>query len=77
MYSLKTTLTDAVLSFCRCHAQVPCFHHGQLEQWVIDRVRHVAPGSAGRVLRKLRLEKKVEYQVLSRSSALYKIVSIT
>jgi hypothetical protein len=63
-------IAGVVLQFCGVHDQ---FHLQQLEDFVAERIDHVTPGSAGRILRDLRRRGDVDYRVVSRRDSLYAI----
>ena len=63
-------IADAILSFAAAHAG---------EQWHVEALRRhvervvglVAPASADRVLRQLRVDRRLNYRVVSRRASLY------
>lgn len=63
-----------VLSFCRLHL-FDTFHMGDLTAFVHVRTR-CAPDSPGRILRQLRKQCRVSYELRSRRDSLYVITAI-
>jgi|GEM_PF-2942399 len=48
------------------------FHAEELRTFVRDRVPEIAPASPDRILRQLRLEKRLGYEVVNRRASLYR-----
>lgn len=63
-----------VLQFCR-ERDGSIFNMPELEAYVAAR-RPVTPGSAGRILRQLREKGYVEYNVVNRRKAAYRLYSV-
>ncbi len=72
---VNAEIRGIVLSFCREHL-FDTFHMQDLTDYVRERV-HVAPDSAGRILRQLRKEEIVQYKILSRRNSLYSVLSVS
>lgn len=67
-------LRARVLDFCRDRI-FDTFRMDELTKWVSLRVR-CAPDSPGRILRQLRKEGKVTYELISRRESLYAVHSV-
>jgi hypothetical protein len=67
-----SALGNAILDFCRVKKT---FHMDELQRWVTSKV-HSAPSSTDRVLRELRKQGQLDYEVVSRKDSLYKITAI-
>lgn len=52
------------------------FHANELRKWVNDGVPGIAPDSPGRVLRKLRCEGRINYEIVSRRNSLYRALPV-
>lgn len=65
------TIAPVVLDFCDARKGTT-FHADELRQYVMTRVK-TAPSSPDRILRQLRLEGWVTYQVVNRRRSLYAI----
>ena len=52
------------------------FHAEELRTFVRDRVPEIAPASPDRILRQLRLEKRLDYEVINRSASLYRFTPL-
>jgi len=63
-----------VLEFCRQHNGM-IIHMPELEAYVNQR-RRCTPGSAGRILRKLRKAGSVSYEVINKAKSMYKLNSV-
>lgn len=68
---VKDKLHDLVIDFVKALHTGQVFHMAQLEQHIQERRPDVAPGSAGRILRLLRDEGLVEYDVVNRRRSAY------
>lgn len=53
----------------------PVFHADDLRNYV-ERCIHASPGSPDRILRQLRLEKKIDYVLVSRRKSTYRVISV-
>lgn len=74
---VEEKLDDTIMAFLgqRLRTGLTDFHMGDLVDFVQKRSA-VAPDSASRILRSLRLRKLIDYTLLSRSDSLYRIRSI-
>ena len=63
---------DLVLAFCQSRRE---FHLHELEAYVKEHHARSTPGSGGRILRQLKKQGKVNYEVLNRSLSHYRITS--
>ena len=52
------------------------FHAEELRTFVRDRVPEIAPASPDRILRQLRLEKRLGYEVVNRRASLYRFIAV-
>jgi hypothetical protein len=64
-------IAPLILEFQRCCGE-RLFHAEELRTFVRDRVPEIAPASPDRILRQLRLEKRLGYEVVNRSASLYR-----
>lgn len=71
---VDAALRGRVLDFCRDRI-FDTFRMDELTKWVRHRVR-CAPDSPGRILRQLRKEGKVTYELVSRRESLYAVHSV-
>lgn len=62
-----------VFRFCLEHTE---FRMDQLTKWVAEKVSGLAPDSPGRILRSLKKQGKVDYEVVDRRGSLYRIKQI-
>lgn len=65
----------AIVAFCRAHLGQE-FHADELRQHVRGAVGEVAPDSASRILRDLRQQQVVGYELVSRPKSLYRVTSV-
>lgn len=74
---VSTKIAPIVLRFCRkrWHRGEPEFHMEELLRFVKLRTE-IAPDSPSRILRQLRLKKRIDYIVVSRSESLYKLTAV-
>jgi hypothetical protein len=69
-------IAPAVMQFMRDKGVGAHFHADELRNYV--EIRHgIAPDSAGRILRLLRREGRVDYEIIQRSFSLYRITKIS
>ena len=69
---VRSRIGEVILSFCM--RQIGPFHMGQLLRYVEGHMDgRVAPGSPERILRLLRKELLLDYEVVSRRDSLYRI----
>ncbi len=71
LHRVKTKLADIILEYCRMN-EGGVFTMRMLEEYV-SRFKRVTPGSTSRVLRQLRREGKVGYDVVNRQHSAYAI----
>jgi hypothetical protein len=64
-------IAPLILEFQRRCGEKP-FHAEELRTFVRDRVPEIAPASPDRILRQLRLEKRLGYEVVNRRASLYR-----
>ncbi len=67
---VRSLIGELVLDFCSMRVGKE-FYSWELTTWVADRVAHVAPGSADRILRDLRQSGEVAYTVINRAQSRY------
>jgi hypothetical protein len=68
---VRSRIGSLILEFCR---QSDKFHMEDLRRFVERRVGgRIAPASPDRILRQLRQERYLDYQVLSRTESLYRV----
>lgn len=74
---VSTKIAPVVLRFCRKRWRrgEPEFHMEELVKFVKNRTQ-IAPDSPSRILRKLRLDKRIDYNVVSRSESLYELTYV-
>lgn len=68
---VEQSIQETVLAFCR-ERVFDTFHMEELYAYVKDRIT-VAPDSAGRVLRELRMKERVGYDLINRRESEYVI----
>lgn len=73
---VRGRIGQAVLDFCRQRGLWAEFHADELREHVL-RACQVAPGSPDRILRELRRERQVNYEVVNRKRSLYRILPVT
>jgi hypothetical protein len=80
---VEASIAGHVLEFCRgllgksrALSQDATFHMDELTSWVA-RKGCAAPDSAGRILRLLRQKGLVNYEVVSRSKSLYRVIEVS
>jgi|SRR5215472_4214026 len=71
---VKSLITPAIMEFRKLHGTYGYFHAEDLRRYVIDRHPHIAPASADRILRQLRSEHTLHYQVVNRRQSLYQFL---
>ena len=64
-------IRNSVIEFCSNH---DAFHADELRKHVTEECGDVAPGSADRILRDLRMKGVLDYKVVSRRESLYEIL---
>jgi hypothetical protein len=72
---VTTRIQSAVLAFCRARVGHE-FHMDTLFHFVHSHTGHAAPDSAGRILRLLRQEGLVGYEVVNRRQSLYRVTAV-
>jgi hypothetical protein len=72
---VELRIAEVILFFCKWKKMhgFPEFHMAQLQTYV-NMYAPSAPGSPDRVLRDLRKQGKVSYEVVSRSASLYRLL---
>jgi hypothetical protein len=70
---VSSRIARAILDYCRDHPQ---FHADDLRRAVTRTTGCAAPGSADRVLRRLRQQGMIDYVCLSRSESLYEVFRV-
>jgi hypothetical protein len=73
---VSSRIGSAIVAFCTARVG-QTFHADELRTAVTRACGVVAPGSADRVLRQLRLTNRIQYVVLSRRESLYRIDGVT
>ena len=70
---VRSRIGSLILQFCRLN---PTFHMEDLRQFVVGSIgiHHIAPASTDRILRQLRQEGRVRYEVVSRRESLYRVL---
>lgn len=63
-------IAPLILAYRDAHAG-QAFHAEDLRQFVLTREPTIAPDSPGRILRELRLQQKLDYEVINRRQSLY------
>lgn len=66
-------ISAAILGFCRGRS---VFHMEELRRHVEEVVGDVAPGSPDRILRLLRKQGRIDYEVLSRARSMYRLTRV-
>lgn len=70
--AVSARIADAIFTYCR--GKVGCqFHADDLRLFVTNAVGVCAPGSADRILRRMRQDSIVDYTVVSRRKSLYRV----
>jgi hypothetical protein len=74
---VKGSIAPLVLEFARSRLELGCpvFRIADLQHYVEGRAR-AAPASPDRVLRALRREGRLSYEVLSRPQSLYRVLGV-
>ncbi len=73
---VSARLADCVLTFCASRLLLcPTFRMSELTEYVASEVPS-APASPDRILRLLRKEGRLSYEVVDRAGSLYKILSV-
>jgi len=65
-----TRIAPRIMEFYGLHPD-ELFHVEELRVFVCDRVPEIAPDSPGRILRALRLEGRLDYEIINRRESLY------
>ena len=73
--SVSSRIATAITDFCAINEGAE-FHADDLRRYVTVTVGTCAPGSADRVLRDLRQKGAVDYEVVNRAAALYRVRSV-
>jgi len=73
---ISSRIGAAIVEFCTARVG-QTFHADELRAYVTERCGVVAPGSADRVLRQLRLTNRIQYIVLNRRDSLYRVDGVT
>jgi hypothetical protein len=73
---VSSRIGAAIVAFCASRVG-QTFHADELRAHVTRACGVVAPGSADRVLRQLRLSNRIQYVVLSRRDSLYRVDGVT
>ena len=72
-----SAIGEYVAEFFRARPVGAEFHMRELTEFVTNKVRgYVAPGSPDRIMRLLRKQGVLNYEVVSRSKSLYKITAV-
>src|SRR5215467_13167809 len=68
-------IAPVVIRYCTEH---PRFHADELRRYVLHETGLIAPGSADRILRDLRLRLRgvIDYRVVSRRESLYEVLRV-
>jgi hypothetical protein len=74
---VSANIAKIIIDFCKekVHAQSAQFTMTELEEYVTKK-HQITPGSAGRILRDLKLMGRIQYDVISRPDALYRLWSV-
>lgn len=72
---VSVRIANAIVAFC-VEQLGRQFHADDLRQYVRAAVGEIAPGSADRVLRDLRQHGALNYEVVSRSKSLYRVLDV-
>jgi hypothetical protein len=72
---VQAKIRNIVIDFCRL-CLFDTFTMSQLNEYVTSRGETIAPDSAGRILRMLRKEKLVDYDVVNRAKSQYTITRV-
>jgi hypothetical protein len=74
---VKLSIGEIVTEFCRARLESGKveFRISELTSYVLERSTR-APSSPDRILRQLRLDGVVEYEVLNRSQSLYRVMEV-
>jgi hypothetical protein len=72
---VSSRIAAAIIAFCKGRVGAE-FHADDLRSHVTACVGVAAPGSADRILRDLRQRKALDYEVVSRSKSLYRVLSV-
>jgi hypothetical protein len=67
---VSSKLAGLILEFCEQHTT---FHMNELVAFVVARIPNTAPGSCDRILRQLRAEGRIAYEVTNRRASLYRV----
>lgn len=71
---VKEKLEGLVISFLRARGYGATFNLNELVLYVMQQ-KLVSPSSPGRILQLLKRDGKIDYEVVSRSQSLYRIIS--
>lgn len=66
----------AILDFCTRLGVGKKFTADDLRRFVAARVPSTAPGSPDRILRDLRQQRQIDYEVVSRSGSIYRLTEV-
>lgn len=72
---VSTRIGNAIIEFCRGNLEEE-FHADDLREWVSSQVARVAPGSADRIFRDLRIRGRIDYVLVSRRDSLYRVTRV-
>ncbi len=72
LHRVTERIGSAIVEFFRPPRDV--FHADELRKWVSGKVGVVAPGSPDRIMRALRQQHKIDYEVVSRRASSYRII---
>jgi len=70
---ISERIAPVVIRYCSEH---PRFHADDLRRYVLRETGLIAPGSADRILRDLRLRGVIDYRVVSRRESLYEVLRV-
>lgn len=72
---VRGAIGNAIVAFCRAHLR-QAFRATELRAYVEAQCGPTAPGSSDRILRALRRDGVVAYQVLNRAQSLYLVTEV-
>jgi hypothetical protein len=75
---VRAQIAPAIVEFCRqlWESGTRQFHMEDLRRFVVDRQGHLAPASCDRILRQLRREQRILYEVVNRRQSLYRLIQV-
>lgn len=75
---VSSRIAESILSFARARLQMkrPEFFAEELRTWIRQSVGEVAPDSPGRILRQLRQQKRLAYEVVNRAESKYRLSEV-